>query len=205
MFSKISCRRWRHVLQGLMIFAVILSAGWWAPRLSWAGDQMPGMSSSTENNMMAAPKITDAELQSWIGRWNGTQKMNDQSCTTELTWKLILQGEWLEGDLRAWSDKEKKNLVQDMRLYIRPGDEAGTYKIFGIDNYGSGQTGQATVQNGTWTWNWTYDNGGKELGTLTYPAKGEVQYKSTISDKMGKTVGNIDLNLTKEGTTHALK
>ncbi len=142
-------------------------------------------SSMTESKSMS--KLSDKELRSWIGRWEGTAGPDGKDTPAELVWSPAVGGEWLEGHLRVWADKTKRIVSMDALMFVRPTEVAGTYKLDAVDNNGDVQTGKATVNGNSMEWSWDFDNGNHENLTTNYPFNGKVTYTGSINGKDGQT------------------
>lgn len=167
----------------------------------------PATTPATGATFVQPAKLSDPALLGLVGKWDGTCKMGNQAGAgpAEMMFTTGLSGQWLEATIHAWSDAAKKSMFFDARMYIRPTETPGTYKTYAVDNSGVGQTGRILVKDGVWQWNFDYDNGNKEVGSMDDPANGKVVYKGTVTDPSGQEVMYVGFNLTKTKTPYSTK
>lgn len=143
------------------------------------------------NSMMTPPPpMTDSTLLGWIGgTWGGDLTMGDQKMYGEAQFTLGVGQQWIVGTFAIFTDKSKaKALPMGFMMYMRPGATAGTYKAVQIVGDGSTSTGAGTKSGDNINFNWAYDNGMKESGTLTKMGPDHIVYKASIADGSGNKI-----------------
>ncbi len=141
--------------------------------------------------------LTDAALLGLAGTWTGTYTMGDESGPAELEWKKAISGQWLQGTMRFWRDRDKSTLVYDELLFLRPAGAPGEYKGYTVDNFGVGQVAKGNYKDGLWNWTWNYDDGHVEKGIIDSTDPNKTIYNGKVVDKDGKPAGAFALDLTK--------
>jgi hypothetical protein len=155
-----------------------------------------------EAMMTPPPPLTDSTLLNLVGgTWGGDLVMGDHTSYGEAQFTLGVGQQWIVGNFGMWSDKTKaKALPMGFVMYLRPGAAAGSYKAVQFAGDGSMGNGTATRTDGILNWAWTYDNGMKEVGTLTLMAADHIVYKASIVDGSGNKIMDFqhEMHRTKE-------
>lgn len=144
-----------------------------------------------QNAMMTPPPpLTDTMMLNWIGgTWGGDLTMGDQKMYGEAQFTLGVGQQWIVGTFTISTDKTKATkLPMGFVLYIRPGATPDSYKAVQIVGDGSFSTATVTKSGSTLNFAWTYDNGMKEAGALTFLGPDQVVYKANISDASGNKI-----------------
>jgi hypothetical protein len=167
-----------------MLSRIILGLGVTMAAWSTAGAQ-------DQNAMMTPPPpITDSMMLNWIGGgWGGDLTMGDQKMFGEAQFAFGIGQQWIVGNFSIFTDKTKATPVpMGFVMYIRPGATPGSYKAVQIVGDGSMATATVTKSGNNLNFSWSYDNGIKETGTLTFLNPDQVVYKASMTDGAGNKI-----------------
>ena len=141
--------------------------------------------------------LIDAHFEGMLGTWEGRFSVNGKPLPAEIDSRMDLNGQWLKMTITTFSDSAHQVIEYQALVYIRPAAQAGIYRAYLVDNQGSGQLGQATVNHGVWSWVWEWDDGTREIGTMVTSLPNRMTYESRINDKSGHPLPSIEFDLTK--------
>ncbi len=199
MFREVlNIRKWVPRLTEILVLGTVLMA-MLIPNsvLAMERIKVKSIEPSSTRSTDILPRITDSEVLGWQGSWHGIDSVANGSQYMEVRWRAIDGDKWMAGKMSFWPDKNKKTLLNEERIFIRPSETPGIYRGYIIGGNGVFETGTAKVENGIWHWTWTYSNGNTEKSEMEYYAEGKMFYKGALMDKNGRPVEQLVYNLSR--------